>query len=506
MELLPIILIIIFVFSLLLNYRANLHEKTAMEIVNEMGIGYNLGNSFDSYNISIKINNPDEQITLLGNPLPTKKLISNIKKSGFKTIRFPVTWINFIDEYGNVNREWMLRVKEVVNWIVNKNIYCIVNIQNDGEEGNWLYDGLNAREKYINLWSQIAEEFKNINEYLIFESMDNPLYYSILDLNKTGYDILLNLAQAFVDTIRNSEGFNKERLLIISGMNADIENTCSPYYKMPKDPYNKLAISIHYFIPTIFTLQEYYYLLNQITWGIENEYKELMNNFNSLKKFYVDRNIPIIIGEVGVVTEYNRELSSIREYLYAVLSLSSDYDGIMACLWDTSNKTIGDMNYYDRVNYKWYDKTIQNFIYNISKKKHINSSDYYHITNIETTTEKTWLGDYYITLGSNKPLKIFLNVNATGELFKTFDFSISSIDKNGDIFDIRIGKENMKRQYDGTIIFSFDISNKDFNKFIEVINYTGDTLIFNNITIEYKDNFLSFDYKSYKSDILKEIN
>ena len=236
MEFLPIILIIIFIFSLILNHQANLKEKTAIEIVNEMGIGYNLGNSFDSYNTSIKINNPDEQITLLGNPLPTKKLISNIKKSGFKTIRFPVTWINFIDEYGNVNQEWMLRVKEVVNWIINKNIYCIVNIQNDGEEGNWLYDGLNAREKYINLWSQIAEEFKDINEYLIFESMNNPLYHSRY-FNNTEYDLLFNLSQAFVDTIRNSGGFNKERLLIISGMNADLEYTCSSYYKMPIDPY-----------------------------------------------------------------------------------------------------------------------------------------------------------------------------------------------------------------------------------------------------------------------------
>ena len=90
--------------------------------------------------------------------------------------------------------------------------------------------------------------------------------------------------------------------------------------------------------------------------GCEDEYNELLRNFNTLKEFYVDKNITIIKGEAGVVTEYNRELSSIREYLYAVLSLSSDYDGIMACLWDTSNKTMGDMNYYDRENYKWYDK------------------------------------------------------------------------------------------------------------------------------------------------------
>ena len=251
MYFLPAILLTIFAISIIFDYQSNINKKTALEIVNEMGLGYNLGNSFDSYNNSVKINDPDAQITLFGNPLPTKKLISNIKKSGFKTIRFPVTWINFIDENGNVNHEWMFRVKKVVNMIISKNLYCILNIQNYGEEGNWLYDGLNAKEKFINLWSQIAEELKDLNEYLIFESMDSPRYYYTYD-NNIGYDILLNLTQAFVDTIRNSGGSNKERLLIIPGMNAELVFTCSSNYKMPIDPYNKLAISIHYNNPNDF--------------------------------------------------------------------------------------------------------------------------------------------------------------------------------------------------------------------------------------------------------------
>ncbi len=88
------ILFVALVLSLLLTYQSNKYKiKPAIETVNGMGIGYNLGNSFDCYNISIKINNPNEQITLLGNPIPTKKIITNIKKNGFKTIRFPVTWI-----------------------------------------------------------------------------------------------------------------------------------------------------------------------------------------------------------------------------------------------------------------------------------------------------------------------------------------------------------------------------------------------------------------------------
>ena len=137
--------------------------------------------------------------------------------------------------------------------------------------------------------------------------------------------------------------------------------------------------------------------------GFENDYKVLLRDLNTLKEFYIDKKIPVIIGEVGVVTEENRDISSIHEYLYATLALSNDNVGIMPCLWGTSNKKTGNMNYYDRVNNKWYDPIIQDLIYNISRKKHINSYDFYYMTNIDTTTTKTGLGDYLIKLGNNRP-------------------------------------------------------------------------------------------------------
>ena len=279
---LSIILTTLFIIILILNNSSISKEKNAIKIVNEMGIGYNLGNSFDCYDINVKIKNPDEQITLLGNPIPTKKLINNILKNGFKTIRFPVTWINFIDEFGNINFEWMIRVKEVVKWIIDKKIYCILNLYHDGDSGNWLSYISDSRQKYINLWTQIAEEFKEFNEYLIFESMNKPLY---LLFEMYDYDFLLNLSQSFVDTIRHSEGYNIKRLLIISGMNADITLTAIKYYKMPIDPVNKLAISIHYYIPSQFTSVNSINLINNEKWGNENEYKDLIQNFENLKVF-----------------------------------------------------------------------------------------------------------------------------------------------------------------------------------------------------------------------------
>ena len=71
----------------------------------------------------------------------------NLKKFGFKTIRFPVTWMHFMDKSGKVSSDWMLRVKEVIDWIINLNMYCILNLHHDGTPTNWLSKGLESKDK-----------------------------------------------------------------------------------------------------------------------------------------------------------------------------------------------------------------------------------------------------------------------------------------------------------------------------------------------------------------------
>ena len=165
MDLLFIFLSIILIISLILSYLDFCVNETINQRINKMGIGYNLGNSFDCYDKNITIIKPDEQITLKGNIIPTKKLISNIKKKGFKTIRFPITWINFIDESGKVDLNWLARVREVIDWIINYEMYCIMNVHHDGKPGNWLSKGMDSKNKYDLLWTQIANEFKDYNDY-----------------------------------------------------------------------------------------------------------------------------------------------------------------------------------------------------------------------------------------------------------------------------------------------------------------------------------------------------
>ena len=142
-------LIIFFLSSLLLNYIYNTSKKNAIQIVNLMGQGYNLGNIFDSFSSFEEIKTPNDQITLWGNVAPTKEIILSIKKYGFKTILFPITFLHFMDNNGKVNSGWMSRVKEVVDWIINAKMFCILDVHHDGASVQWLSEGIISKPKYI---------------------------------------------------------------------------------------------------------------------------------------------------------------------------------------------------------------------------------------------------------------------------------------------------------------------------------------------------------------------
>ena len=368
MNFLFIALIIVFGISLLITILSISIKTTAMDIVNNMGMGWNLANTFDCYSDYKEIKTPDEQITLWGNNVPTKELLIKLKKYGFKTILFPVTWFHFMDEVGNVNPEWMYRVKEVVDWIIKEEMYCILNIHYDGKKGFWLSKGISVKDRYINLWSQISNNFKNYNKYLIFESMND------IEYDNGGYDYLslVTLTQAFIDTVRNSGGKNGERLLIISGANKNFELTCSKDYKMPIDPSNKFAISIHYYLPEEFTIENdddpWKGVTPMTEWGTENSYKEMFTYFQTMKEYYIDKGIPIVITETGVVTEQKKERKSIKDFLFFEFSMAMSSNGIMACLFDNSDRENGGMNYYDRKNDRWFDEGIGENFKKISKK------------------------------------------------------------------------------------------------------------------------------------------
>ena len=420
-------------------------------------------------------------------------MIKNIKKNGFKTIRFPVTWMHFINDKGKIDPLWMEWVKEVVDWIIESNLYCILNVHNDGLFGNWLNEGMNVINKYIYLWSQIAETFKRYDEHLIFESM-KEIEYRNGDFNEY-LNIVFNFTQAFVDTIRSSEGYNKDRLLLISGIRMNIDYTCSSTYRMPTDLSNKLAISIIYLYPSSFTITnddnptitifngQIYETVGVTSWGVDSDYSELVSNFNSMKAAFLDKGIPVILTEVGVFTEQKKEKTSIREYLYTVFSMTNDYDGISACLWDTSNKEYGDTNYFNKEKNEWYDEKIKNIFYQIRKGKNIKALDFYYPTNLKTLTTIGTDGNMYIKIEKKIVSTIILNVEVSTSSISYINFLIFAGSGNGGWEMISIDGKKGKKQYDGSYSFTIDVKDKDITDYVWIFNYSQNFASFKSITI-----------------------
>ena len=502
-------------FILFIGFLSITLEKTAIETVNDMGLGWNLGNTFDCFGNWKKIETPDDQITMWGNVVPTEEMVVTIKKYGFNTVRFPVTWMYFMDDDDKVSSEWMSRVKEVVDWIINADMYCILNIHHDGVSGNWLSKGTSVKSKYVNLWKQIAKEFKSYDDHLILESM-NEVEYKIG--SSFDFTTLHTLTQAFVDTVRASGGNNTDRLLLISGMNTNLEQTCSSGYKMPTDKAKKLAISIHYYLPPQFTVEsdeepwtwtDEQGLVHEITpmtkWGTESDYKEMVTNFETMKKAFVDKGIPVILGEVGVLTEQKKEKASIREFLLAEFSFSAAYDGFMSVLWDTSKNTAGDMNFYNRETDKWYDEKIKDNFVNIASGKYVNPTDYYKVSNSETSTNVDGDGNIQISIGTKKVKKVSFIAKISGAEKWEVGFGVASSDSSGEWFGDPVGGGDGEKQDDGVYLFTVDVSEKDFNDYVQVQRWWGNENIeIISATVEFEGSGFSIDYKAYKASLLNE--
>ena len=503
-----IILLFVLGTSILITILSLNRKKNAIEIVNDMGMGWNLANTFDSFSDYDLIKTPDEQITFWGNKVPNRELFQNIKKYGFKTIRFPVTWFHFTDKYGNINSEWLLRVKEVVSWIINEKMYCILNLHYDGKGGAWLNEGIDAKDKFINIWTQLSNEFKEFDEYLIFESMNDIE-------NSENYINIHALNQAFIDNVRNSGGKNGDRLLIIAGINKNFVETCSNYYKIPVDPSNKIAISVHYYNPVAFTTDPddnpwtYYddngelkYVIPIVKWGKEEDYKNMFNDFQTMKTIFIDKKIPIVITETGVLTQQQKEKQSIRDYLYFVYSLSAASDGIMACLFDNSNS--GEMRYYDRVQDRWYDETIEENFKKIAKGEFIKPTNFFFYSNLEAVYSITPIdlhGTMKITIGARKAKKAMFNIKASQDP-KGFVFAISSKDKNRDYIYTRVEGYEGEKRFDGSYHYIADISKMDFNLEVtlEIWWKEGD-LIVNFFSLELDKEYTIFDFSEYEKNL-----
>lgn len=329
---------------------------TSQQLVEDMTFGWNLGNTLDVCQADRdgdgKINEHVEagekvDETLWGNPKVTKELFTSLKKNGVNAVRIPVTWRDHMDSNGNIDREWMDRVQQVVDYAYSQGMYVIINVHHDGggdpKFGAWIIeesqnDYNTFLKKYKNVWKQIAERFKNYSDYLIFESMNEVGFDTLYNKNKAdAYNLINKINQDFVDIIRATGGNNAKRHLLIAGYYTDIERTCDSLYKMPDDKAGRCILSVHYYTPWDFCTCD-----RKHTWGTNSEVWQMETLIGKMKKNFVDKGIPVIIGEYAAS---GSDLSSCIFFIEKLNKLCSDY-GIATFIWDSGSQV-------NRKTYKW---------------------------------------------------------------------------------------------------------------------------------------------------------
>ncbi|MEJ6952596.1 glycoside hydrolase family 5 protein [Natronospora cellulosivora (SeqCode)] len=235
-------------------------------------------------------------------------------------------------------------------------MYAVINIHWDG---GWIHkastDYEGTLEKYLTIWTQVSERFKEYPDYLLFESMNEEGVfedvwnrYSKIGDKTRAYNILNDLNQEFVDLVRSSGGNNARRHLLIAGYATDIDLTIDSAFKMPVDPENRSAVKVHYYTPSTFTIlvedadwgEAAYY------WGSDSEIQRVKIDLEKMKTNYIDRGIAVVLGEYGAYTR-NKDPESVRKYIVTVTELALEI-GIHPMLWDNGE-------HYNRDTYSFRD-------------------------------------------------------------------------------------------------------------------------------------------------------
>lgn len=320
---------------------------TKEEIISEMGLGWNLGNTLDA----------TEGETAWGQPETTEEMIDKIKELGFDTIRIPVSWGHHVSskpEY-TIDEEWMDRVQTVVDWAIENDMFVIINAHHDND---YYYPSVRNSKyslMYIEaVWTQIAERFKDYDQRLIFEGMNEPRpsgtpYEWGFDPKVTecveAADIINQCNQKFVDVVRASGGNNTDRFLMATPYAASPYAAFNDHFKLPDDPSDRIILSVHAYTPYDVCMSD-----DMSKTKIDDSSRGAINDFiDKLYVKFVEKGTPVIIGECGITNKNNQEERRIwGEYF---VSKAKD-NGMMCVLWDNGNTYPGAEAYglFDKEN------------------------------------------------------------------------------------------------------------------------------------------------------------
>lgn len=328
---------------------------TSSDLSKEMGTGWNVGNSLEAIGGE----------TAWGNPLIYKRLIDSVKAAGFNVIRIPVAWSKFTNAATfAIDTNFMKRVEVVVNYLLDNDMYAVMNLHWDG---GWMQPTY-AKKEYVNhrlatMWKQIAIHFRDYGDHLIFAGSNEVMIDGDYGTPKPEYYTVQNsFNQTFVNTVRATGGRNYHRYLAVQGFNTNINYTYS-YFTMPVDVVaKKLFVEVHYYDPYNFTLNENTTITQWGKYANQPSKTETWANesyadaqFQKMKTKFINNGYGVILGEYGAMARLNlgsNDLNStyaeFRRYYMQYITQSIVKHGLVPVYWDNGFPGNNSMGIFHR--------------------------------------------------------------------------------------------------------------------------------------------------------------
>lgn len=379
-KLISILLLTTLLSSVFAEDKKSTETYDATQIVTMMKFGWNLGNTLDALGGSWKKGLNTQ--TAWGQPLTTKEMIDGLAKSGVKTIRIPVSWSeHIIDKYYTIDPKWMARVKEIVTWAYENDMFIILNSHHDNFDqnkkipaGKGVYypseENYEESKKFLTcLWKQISSHFVDFDYHLIFETLNEPRprgtsnewwYDQNSPVCKKYMGTLNKLNQDIVNTIRASGGNNTHRVIMVPSLAASPDAALSKDFRIPTDTVeNRLAISVHMYTPYNFAMAS----PGDIKFT-EAHQKELSTIFKKLYNKFVSAGTPVVIGEMGATNKNN--LQDRINWFNFFITEARKNSIYTCCLWDNGVWEINEKDPKDKIyseHYGYYNRTKQTWYF-----------------------------------------------------------------------------------------------------------------------------------------------
>ncbi|MBQ8781802.1 MAG: cellulase family glycosylhydrolase, partial [Oscillospiraceae bacterium] len=323
-------------------YSTEMRGLSAFQIVNDMGPGWNLGNSLESA----------DNETNWGNPKTTKAMIDAVAAQGYRTLRVPVRWDDNYSDASTytINSAYMDRVETVVNYGLANDMYVILNVHhNDLQE--MVPDTSRISSELEAIWTQVGERFKNYGDKLIFEVNNEPRSGDDWTGNSEYYQSVNESNEAARAAIRATGGNNEERLVMLPTYCASCDaDKAAAWTKNYND--DMIAVSIHAYLPFDFAFNS----AGHTDW-LESDLAELKSFFNRAYNYFIGEGIPVVIGEFGTQNKNNTAARETHAAVYGSLARQFAEQDIPCVVWD--NHCFNT----DGENFGLFDRNSRTFVY-----------------------------------------------------------------------------------------------------------------------------------------------